>query len=186
MDTEKSTIVWVFGGSGAGKETFIRYTRENKPEALLEVLGWTEGEVAACEESMEWVAQWDDDPRGPKREELLEVIPTYVKEDGKMTILVKGQGLDLENNRLRRLKGLLPDCKHEILYIDTNVEEQWQRCKENKQWYDESYTFEIAKKWLIWQLKELAALREDFCILAVKGGKGEYYQLVTLPKELAI
>lgn len=185
MNTKKATIVWVFGGSGAGKETFIRYVVKSKPQDLLLRLGWEGRDIIACEESMEWVSQGENDPRGPKREDLLHVIPKYATEKQNEIFLVKGQDVDLKYDRPQRLKSILPDFEHKILYIHTDSEEQLNRWKKSKQWYKETYTVETAKNWLLTQLGMLAKLKDDFEIVAIHGGEGRDYEAVSLPNELS-
>jgi hypothetical protein len=55
-------VVWVFGNSAAGKESFIRYITINKDARLLTSLGWQESKVTASEASMKYIGQFDGDP----------------------------------------------------------------------------------------------------------------------------
>jgi hypothetical protein len=57
MDHKK--VIWIFGDSAAGKETFIRAATSSVSSEVVSVLGWSTKAIAACEASIRWIGQFD-------------------------------------------------------------------------------------------------------------------------------
>ena len=81
-------IVWVYGVSASGKETFIRKVVEERPEDLLRQLGWLGKKVVASQASLSYIGQTDDDEVVKKRREIEDEVPRLA--DDNDVILVKG------------------------------------------------------------------------------------------------
>ncbi|OYV63594.1 MAG: hypothetical protein B7X03_01080 [Parcubacteria group bacterium 21-58-10] len=177
---KRNEIVWVYGGSAAGKETFIKFISEQHPQKLLESLRWGNKQIVPCTESMEWVAQYEGDPKGPLRAEIPNVVVGLNSQNTNVVILVKGQDLDLEADRPRKLKTLLPEDRHRIIYIDTNIDEVFKRLQ-RKPWWEDSFTKEEAQQWLDHQHELLRGLRDEFEITAVDGSTKGAYKIVDQP-----
>lgn len=178
-----TTIVWVYGGSAAGKETFIRALTETRPSWLLSQFGWNDHEIIPSKKSIELIAQYKGDPVGEQREELLAEVSQLAKKHPGAIILVKGQDIDLENTRQQRLKVMLPEAEHRIIYLHGEAKEhfgRWQR----KSWYRPSYHEGMVQNWLKYQVGLLMPLAKEFGILAFDGGAEGKYAPISFPPEI--
>lgn len=175
-------IVWIYGSSATGKETFIRKVIKEKPQELLSTLHWTEGKIVPCMESIEWVAQSDDDPLKYKRETLLKIIPSLVK-NGDEIVLIKGQDVDLENDCLTQVQSKLPNLKHLVIFLDTPLDQLFKRWR-MKSWWSDNFTKETVKKWLEYQISLLNQLPESFDIIALEVNLSGNYHIVVYPPVL--
>jgi hypothetical protein len=180
---KQTEIVWIYGASGAGKETFIKKVSQEKPEKIIEQFGWEGMDIIPCGESVEWVALSDTDPKGPQREALLEAVAKLARPNS--VILIKGQDLDLVTDRLRRLKNILPGAEHRIIFVDTALNELFERC-EQKPWYKERPWYRKPSKrkmagWRKFQMNHLKKLASEFEIIAIDGNSGSHYEFVRFP-----
>lgn len=139
-------IVWVFGPSAVGKETFIKYIASNEQAELLLRLGWGNRKIVICEESINWVVQEDDDGNELLRKNLDRVIQEYSKNNSNSIILIKGQDLDLDNNTLNIVKKSLVKDDHEIIFLYVDFDILYQRYMKKK-WWDETMTKDVCKNW---------------------------------------
>jgi len=176
MKKLRNSIVWVFGPSAAGKETLINYLATKKAEPLLKKMDMANAEIVVCQESIDWVAQYKDDPKGPKRELLLSIVPKYAVGHNK-AILIKGQTLDLDHNRVRRMKKKLPNCEHIIFVMTGDSKELFQRWKDNKSWYKEEDSLNDVKKEIIGHKEEVFRLSNEFRIITIDGRAGMNYAI---------
>ena len=46
-------IIWVFGPSAVGKETFIKHIQSGNQSELLARLGWADKNIVVCNESID-------------------------------------------------------------------------------------------------------------------------------------
>ncbi|MSU76454.1 hypothetical protein EXS54_03230 [Patescibacteria group bacterium] len=175
------TVVWVFGDSAAGKETFIRaIVEKNPPQQLLEHLGWQRKQIVVCKESLEYIGQFKDDPTALKREQ---VIPSVVKlSKANDVILIKGQIVDLEASRLQRLKRRLNKAQHEVIYIEAGTKEPYGRLP-RKSYYKGTETKAEMIEWRETQIRLLNKLA-SFHFVGISGKAGEKYASVHLPTGL--
>lgn len=180
----KNKIIWVFGPSAVGKETFIKYIYKNKPVELLNRLGWNNKNIIICNESLNWVVQAEDDGNESFRKNLNLVIEKYSKNNLNSIILVKGQDLDFSNNHLKKVKESLIDDKHEIVFLFTNFEVLYDRYK-NKKWWDKSMTKDVCKSWAQEQLNYLIKYQDEgFKIIALDSGGDNKYLDINFPPTL--
>ena len=182
--SQKGKIIWVYGSSAAGKETFIKSVTRSDADELLQYFGWSNQPVIMCKESIDWVAQYENDPLGDKRAELLDVISHLAKQNPTAIVLVKGQDLDLKAGRLKSLKDTVLSHDHEIIFLEVGIEEIFRRLK-NKQWWEESFTREMVKGWLTQQLVYLKALQKEFKITVLDARAESEYKIIShvLPED---
>jgi len=176
MGTE---IVWVYGNSGAGKETFMRTISEEKPFDVINRFGWADKKIIPCIESIKWIAQYKDDPRGEERKKLPAIILRLAAKTNSV-VLIKGQNLDLLAGRLRETRTRLPQCRHKIIFIKTKIDEVYERLK-RKPWWKKYYTKKYIRESINNQIKEIKDLQKEFEITAISGNAGENYKIVNFP-----
>ena len=139
-------IIWIFGPSAVGKETFIKHIQDSKPVELLSRLGWADKNIVVCTESLDWIVQEDDDGNNLRRQDLDKTIEEYSKNNTNSVILIKGQDLDFDNNLLNKVKELLPNDEHKIIFLYVDFDILYQRYK-TKKWWNETMTREVCKDW---------------------------------------
>jgi hypothetical protein len=175
-------IVWVYGSSGSGKETFIRHIIDNKPTELLKRLGWLGKKLQLCSESVNHIAQFYQDPVGDKRGELLDSVFRLAQNENSV-VLIKGQDLDLKHKRLIRLREKLPERDHKIIFLHANIQELYRRWH-LKSWWEESFTEETVKEWLVPQIESLERLSDVFEITSLESDAEKKYKTVKFPPKM--
>lgn len=100
-------IVWVFGPSGVGKKYLIDRLREDGSQQLREILDIEDAVV--CEESTVY------DRSKTYKPLKFEHITRLVKPN--KSVLIKFQGIALDENLLLRLKSDLPNTKFRIIFL---------------------------------------------------------------------
>ena len=180
MNTQE--IVWIFGSSASGKERFIERISSQEEPLLSKTLGWTDKKILVNMESVDWIGQleeYDADPVAIKRSELIDVIANQAKQEN-VVILIKGQDVDLENDRPRILKNRLPNAHHRILFLHASLDELYDRCK-NKPWWKSKWTRDTVEEWLLYQLKYIKSLQNEFDIATIRSEKGKEYIVMEFP-----
>lgn len=123
-------VVWIAGRSAAGKDYFIKHITEKAPVDLIEQLGWQGKVIAACNESIEYT---DQDNADILREEILTIVPALIESAD--IVLIKWQYIDsTKSNRIKKLKELLPNSKHGVIYLDLSPEINAERLKSKAWW----------------------------------------------------
>lgn len=153
-------IIWVFGPSAVGKETFINYVKNNQPTELLARLGWSNKNIITCDESTNLVVQDDNDGNELLRKNLDKIIEDCSKNNTNSIILVKGQDLDFDNNTLNIVKESLPEDEHEIIFLNVDFDILYQRYM-TKKWWDETMTEEVCKEWAREQVNHLVEYQNN-------------------------
>lgn len=177
-------IIWVFGPSAAGKETFIKHIMEDRPSELLNRLGWNSFNIVPCTESIKWVVQSDDDNNEMLRKYLAKLIRKYSQENKDSVILVKGQDLDFGDKSLEKAKEYLPQDSHEIVFLNTDFDTLYKRYK-SKPWWDEFMTEDVCKSWMEEQIENLIERQKaGFNIRALNSGDDKRYEEASFPPEL--
>jgi hypothetical protein len=167
-------IIWVFGPSAAGKETFIKYIKNNKPAELLARLGWVNKNIIVCDESLDWVVQETNDGNKLLRKKLNKVIEEYSQNNINSIILIKGQDLDFNNNTLNIVKESLSNDEHEIIFLYVDFDILYQRYM-TKKWWDETMTRDVCKDWAKKQINLLTRHQDrGFKIKALDSTSNEY------------
>lgn len=174
-------IVWVFGPSAAGKETFIRYVKDNQSQALLARLGWLGRQIVVCRESLDWVVQADDDGNELRRQNLGKIIEAYVRDNKGAIIIIKGQDLDLDYDTPNKTKKLLINDEHEIIFLSVDFDILYQRYKA-KEWWQTTMTKEVCRDWAKEQIEALTEHKNlGFKITALDSGGNQYLETAFPP-----
>jgi hypothetical protein len=172
--TAKALIVWIFGASASGKETFIKKIHQGKLKSITRALGWNNKKIVFSNKSIDYVSKNEKDNLGPKREEIVKEVLDLSKENNSL-VLIKGQDLDLENKRPERLKKLLPSNKHLIVYLHSDSETLYGRVKK-KSWWKKEWDKEGYLKWAKYQVNLLSKLKGFEIISLDSGDSGDYMQ----------
>lgn len=178
----KTEIVWVYGNSGAGKETFVKTISEKKPVDVLERFGWAGKEIIPCKESVDWVVQAEDDGNKERRMNLPAIIGKLADKPNSV-ILIKGQDLDFNDHRPETVKIALPLCKHKIIFMNTDLEENYERLQK-KRWWKNEWTLTTIKEWAQNQIEKLKKLQREFEIVTVNGNSKNNYECSPFPPAL--
>jgi hypothetical protein len=112
--------VWIAGQSAAGKYTFIRYLLSQPNSKIISKLGWGGASVAVCNESIQFIGQKSGDANERNRYLILESAQRILRTND--IALIKWQITDSENHYPQRLKQMLPDFKHEVVYLQVSRE----------------------------------------------------------------
>ena len=168
-------IVWVFGSSGAGKETLIRgLSRAQQPLALAQQVGWQGQTIVVCEESLRLIAQSENDPMLDKRANLVSFITPLAKND--TVVLIKGQDVDLERDVPRQVQSLLPQAKHRLWFVDVPAGTLFQRWKK-KPWWNDDFTLKTVQQWQDHQLSLLRAIEPNFASATIRSVDANTYTI---------
>ena len=174
-------VVWVYGVSAAGKATFIKHVTNGDSEVLRQTLGWQGKVIAACQESIEWVGKYVGDPIVEHRARLIPKIQAMVEHAD--VVLIKGQSVDLAANRPNQLLAAVPECRHRVIYITTNIAELMQRLPK-KPWWDGTDTAKSISAWVDYELTLLQRLAPKFEFTAIDSSANNGYSLTQLPVQL--
>ena len=129
-------VVWIFGNSAAGKETFIKYVTNNRDKQLYDRLGWENKKVTAVPSSIENIGQYENDPVTLKRNNILTEAPQLLQKAD--AVLIKWQTVDSQAGRIEKLMKLLPDAQHRIILISTPSVQLMKRLPEKSWWDDDN------------------------------------------------
>lgn len=130
-------IVWVFGNSGSGKETFINSTIIGE-NFLVKNLGWENHLIKKIEESIKYIGQYEDDPITKKRSEILPAVEKIVDSTNtdSIVILLKWQDVDQMKRLPEKLHRNYTDYVHTIIYLRANPDALWERVQQKSWWRD--------------------------------------------------
>ena len=157
-------IVWIFGISAVGKETFIRKLVEEKPKKLINKFNWKDKNLIPIWESIEYLAHYTGDKRGDKRDEIINKVLS-LKNSG--VAIIKGQDIDIANGRVQKLQEKMPKTKHRIIYLYTDLNIVYGRCKKKFWWENEKVSFDKFKNsWFKYGIKLIQKLK-NFEITAI-------------------
>ena len=183
-------IIWIYGSSASGKETFIRHILNHPDEKLLIRLNLENNNIQVLQQSIDLIGQYDSDPKQEFRLNLPEYAVDQIKSNSKLEfLLIKGQDYDLINGTPNKLKKLLnsqfKNLNHKIIFLHTDFEILYSRVK-NKSWWTkklENKGINYFKNWLLKeQIPELIKLKElhDFNIISIDS-KDKNYKLIEFP-----
>lgn len=164
-------IVWVFGSSGAGKETLVKKLIENLNKKLLSKFGFRGYNLVELSESRKWIMQFNDDPIVEKRKDFPTLIQPLLQPN--RIVLIKGQYVDLEYKTPEKLFEIYPNVVHEIIFLTLPIEEIYRRCKNKSWWVEGEDSKEELEEWLKDQVKALKLLK-GFTINAYDSSTPEY------------
>ena len=160
----KKEVVWVYGSSAVGKETFIRKITDERPYSLLKQFGWTEKKVVASTASLQLVIQSGSEPISSVREVILAEVPKLI--EANEVVLIKSQNVDFSRTRPQRLKELLPKAQHRLIFVNINTKEVFSRWK-NKSWWKGTETINDAIVEHNYQLEAIETL-QGFDIIEIE------------------
>ncbi len=168
----KVEIVWVYGASAAGKESFIRSAQTHP--VVRDEFNWQNKRIAVCEESIEWVAHFPDDSIAAReRKKLAAIIPLLARDNE--VVLIKGQDIDLALGTPLEVRRLLPTAIHHIVFIDVGLEELFKRVI-HKPWWDDTIKRAEEEGWLEEQMDRLMEMRDKFIFTTVDGRAIGHYE----------
>lgn len=146
-------IYWICGGSGSGKETFIRAMEKKVPKSL-ENLGWKDKKIIGIESSMKYIGQYEGDPIVEKRKAIVKEVEN-LPEDA--IALIKYQDVDEEMGTLNKVQEKFGDVTQSIIFLEVETNTLFKRCQK-KSWWDEELEkgrVKLQQDWLEEQRKKL-------------------------------
>ena len=165
-------VVWVFGASASGKETFIKHLLDNNPPELIKHIGWHDKTITACSESLEITGKAVD----TLREKILGKVPELLEKAD--VVLVKWQFVDSVAKRPQRLKELLPGVRHRVIELKVGMNELMKRLPNKAWWHDYGREKEHVTTELHWVSKYLEDLSGEFEIVSINSNKYGNYEFV--------
>jgi len=174
-------IVWVYGASAAGKETFIQNIMSNSEytKAITSSLHWQNRHISVCKESLLWVAQFPGDTIAEQeRPKLISIIPKLAKRCD--VLLIKGQDFDLSIDTPMVIKQLLPKATHRIVFVDVGLDEIYKRVI-HKPWWNKATKRAEVEGWLEEQIDRLIDMRDAFTFTTISGESGKQYKQERFP-----
>ena len=168
-------IIWIFGGSGSGKNRFTQFITKYPSHQLLTRLGWSSKKIIVSEESLLWVGKNIYDPIIKKRKELPEIISSLINMNNDI-VLVKGQDYDIRELLPQKTKELLPNYTHKIIYLHTPADIAFARWNE-RPWKKFWYSKHTTKKFLKITIQHIQTLTNDFPVLALDSTNDEYLEI---------
>jgi hypothetical protein len=168
----KVEIVWVYGASAAGKESFIRNVQATN--AIQRLFHWQNKRIVVCEESIEWVARFPGDQVAEReRQKLGDIIPILAQDSD--VVLIKGQDVDLSLGTPLDVRRRLPTAIHHIVFIDVGLDELFQRVI-HKPWWDGTIRRAEEEGWLEEQIDRLMDIRNMFVFTTIDGRAIGHYE----------
>jgi hypothetical protein len=180
MSEVKKEVVWVIGGSGAGKETFIR--RAAGDDSLAARFGWGGRLVVPCPASLDYIAQSPDDPITAKREDILHQTPRLLERAG--VVLIKWQFADTTADRPARLEQAIPEAAHRAVVMQPPEEELLPRLT-RKKWWSQYGSSDWIERESPFVSKAVRQLPNTFNVQHINSGQSANYEpLEDLPVNL--
>jgi len=164
-------VVWIFGNSTAGKETFIKYVVESRDEQLYARLDWKSKNVKASVSSIRNIGQYNNDPVTLKHDDILTEVPLLLREAD--VVLIKWQIVDSEANRIEKLMAILPNVRHRIILIATPHNELVKRLL-NKSWWDDDDVDAFIEEETIGLEELIGSLKDKLLITEISGNPKDY------------
>ena len=165
-------IVWVYGASAAGKESFIRSVQAD--HTTRKAFNWQDKRIVVCEESIEWVARSPHDSIAEReRRKLADIILRLARTNE--VVLIKGQDVDLSLGTPFDVRRQLPVAIHRIIFIDVGLDELFQRVV-RKPWWDGTIRRAEEEGWLEEQIDRLMDMRDTFVFTTIDGRAIGHYE----------
>jgi hypothetical protein len=175
----QTKIIWVFGGSAAGKDTLISKLASNNLE-LRRHFQLENYHVAVLAESTRWIGQFTDDPVELKRKQFPVLLESHLRPS--TAILIKGQDVDLEYMTLEKVMRKYPDAHHEIIFLSLPIDETFARCQKKPWWENGIDSKEQLQVWLNEQVEGLLRIK-SIPIRAYKSSDNSYERVPFPPPE---
>ncbi|MFZ3009951.1 MAG: hypothetical protein WA030_02950 [Candidatus Microsaccharimonas sp.] len=148
-------VIWVYGTSGSGKETFIKsllVTSDLKKAFQLD-----NKTLVASEESLRNLGQLDN-----SRSSILEEVANLIRTND--VVVIKWQYGDTLLNSPNVLYERFPNLKHVVIRLNVEADEQTQRLKTKSWWTDNGKESEFIEKEISLVESSIKALNPAFDI----------------------
>ena len=132
-------VIWVFGLSASGKETFIKYISASDDTELLSKLGLSTKRISFSTNSLKLIGGELDE----QRDSILSEVQKLLSSSD--VILIKWQFVDSIAKRPQKLKLLLPTARHKIICLVTDVDEIAKRLPHKPLWRQPGKERQLAK-----------------------------------------
>lgn len=109
-DNEPAQIIWVFGNSAVGKQTFIEECIAGNE--IIKKLGWDSKKIGFSPTSMKILGH---DEQVERREDIISECRNVLVDGG--IVLIKWQYEDSETGRISRLKQAFPNSEQKIIWV---------------------------------------------------------------------
>ncbi|HSX47860.1 MAG TPA: hypothetical protein VLF63_03730 [Patescibacteria group bacterium] len=169
-------VIWVFGTSSAGKQTFINAVLTDSNLAIR--LGWKNKKVTLCRESV----NYPGDLSMPKIVKIREQIPKFVQKliNTYDVVLIKWQYADSYINTPLKLKHAIPEAKHRIILLVAPEDELKDRLNKKDWWQNKwNSVSDLVDDEIILVDKFIAELKNELEITILASGKDEGYKEVS-------
>ena len=139
-------IVWVFGESASGKETFIRYAVDNPDCELMQQLGFSNSKLIPIEESMHKGEAKIGSSSSYDRIKIKDVVLDLSQTEDNAVFLIKWQAVDSIHikygDALRKLALQTPDTLKQIILLSVESNTLYSRLPSKYWWKDVNYSQE--------------------------------------------
>jgi hypothetical protein len=136
-----NNIIWIFGNSASGKETFIDNAINNKAKEVFDILGLSNNKLIKISASTSYIGQYDDDPIVEKRQLIIPQVEEAFKNENS-TALIKWQDVDKNSRIPEILYDKYRNAGHIIIYLHVEPNVLWNRVLKKPWWESDS----ISKK----------------------------------------
>lgn len=133
-------VIWVFGCSASGKETFIKNILKKEAFGIEHVLKIDTNRAYIVKPSIQLISKCSKDNINYQRNLIIDEIIKLNNKFDDSFFLIKGQNFDIRNNIVEKLTNKLPDIEYEIVFLNANVKVLIDRVK-RKDWFDETRGF---------------------------------------------
>ena len=152
-------IIWIFGTSAAGKETFIRSILTS--DDIKKALGIKSQAIAVSQESLKNLGKLDG-----SRKSIFKEIESLVQNND--VVLLKWQYGDSQIGTPEKMYEIYPNYKHRIIALDVLREDQVDRLKTKIWWYDKGAESDFLAKETIIVEEVIEKLSDKFEVSSFK------------------
>ncbi|MEO6761704.1 MAG: hypothetical protein ABI220_05035 [Candidatus Saccharimonadales bacterium] len=156
-------IVWVFGVSASGKETFMKSLIQS-PQ-LARQFGWDGRKIVICKESLVNLGSLDES----RTSIINEVSALFGTND---VVLIKWQYGDSLLQTPQKLQEMFPNAKHSIIVMNVNDTEQVKRLRTKPWWHDMGSEIEFIASENKLVNQSVAELATTFTVIHLNASKG--------------
>lgn len=165
-------LVWVFGTSASGKQTFISNILRDKE--LKNRLGYKGQDIAACQRSLDYLGHIGQEEIVDERRLIVNDVKHLLENHD--VVLVKWQYIDSELKTPQTLKNQLPDIKHHVMNLSISSKENKKRLS-GKTWRKEMFNdTEFSNREVALVKCCLDELPPEFCITTLDSSANADYK----------
>lgn len=166
-------VVWIFGTSATGKETFIKKVIKDKE--LQERMGWKNKSISFCSESIDHIGQFDGDPAIERRKMILHKVPQLLENND--IVLIKWQIVDSKAQLPQKLKKVTIKAKHVIIRLEAPEQELVKRLRNKSWWHDYGKELEFIHLERDLVRKSISQLQNEFEVKTINSSNSSEYNL---------